>query len=621
VKPQHLILASFVLVGCSGWVDGEPPVDSITQPVEQVMLGSYFDVSLAPAGDDGPAQRATGAALVPLGYIAADGVTPVQASCGVTFVSPKKAVGAAHCVDTVAPGSTIKVRMFRMRSTLPFLGATTLTGTWPNFVHSPVMTASQGYLYTDYDCRVIVRCGAGWSPLACDLPDADTAVLECDGSPGDRFGYIDIAETDDPAAEVRMAWKHELYSIPDVPGDSFFEHYSRRSNDRSLFGQNFHYFGNEKNQLLPLMSKPAAGAPRVKTSVDTTRTWTTLRGCHGTSGSGVMQPDPDGGWQLLGPATNAANMPGDRLCHTTDSATAPGLAYPSLAYTRSAVGPCVLDERPPGYLFYILCHTQWLELFNAIQWKPWPFPECPACGAAFWTRMYDERMAWIQKGKSLSVPLKKPVAGKRYRVGLRVIGSAQSAPTVKLVMDGQTLVTQGLQGVGDFTTLLSASFVATSASNGDLVVSSVAGDFGVNEITLVPDQEPNRFDSMIERSGLGLRTFVGQDPKLVPMRVSGDASGGFLAELALGERMLLTRQAFLKGKSWNAKFDVPSGGGSFQCGFLHENGTETKTTCTPVNGKVNVTLTPSASMQPLAFFIERSSGPLALLDNLQVSMQ
>jgi hypothetical protein len=40
-----------------------------------------------------------------------------------------------------------------------------------------------------------------------------------------------------------------------------------------------------------------------------------------------------------------------------------------------------------------------------------------------------------------------------------------------------------------------------------------------------------------------------------------------------------------------------------------------------VNGKVNVTLTPSASMQPLAFFIERSSGPLALLDNLQVSMQ
>jgi hypothetical protein len=83
----------------------------------------------------------------------------------------------------------------------------------------------------------------------------------------------------------------------------------------------------------------AGGLDRRRLGVDGTVVWTDLFGCHGTSGSGVMQFDRRSNeYVLLGPVATASNDWGhERLCtdtgrHRSGRANA---SYTGLFYTQA----------------------------------------------------------------------------------------------------------------------------------------------------------------------------------------------------------------------------------------------------------------------------------------------
>lgn len=72
--------------------------------VELLHENTYFEVSLAPSGPKAAVERATAAVHVPFrdssgAQLTASNGKPLRGTCGVTFISPKHAVTAAHCVE------------------------------------------------------------------------------------------------------------------------------------------------------------------------------------------------------------------------------------------------------------------------------------------------------------------------------------------------------------------------------------------------------------------------------------------------------------------------------------------------------------------------------------------
>jgi hypothetical protein len=116
-----------------------------------------------------------------------------------------------------------------------------------------MLTAADGYLLDTYACKVVMRCGDPvlyGSQINCNEPDADTALLMCDGEPGNKHDFVNVANTDTPFAKVYMPWKHEIYSVSSSNAD-LVAHYSTLDFQEN----NFHYFGGpDDNQLLPLVS-------------------------------------------------------------------------------------------------------------------------------------------------------------------------------------------------------------------------------------------------------------------------------------------------------------------------------------------------------------------------------
>lgn len=630
-RTSTLALFAATAAACSA-PGPEEPLGSAGDSVELHRINSYFQLSLSPSGGDAPAQLATGALKVALGGTAGDGVTPLGGTCGVTFVSPSRAITAAHCVaqsffDPLS--DRVTVQMYRPRRDLDWARALSISGTWPSFSHTP-LTAADGYLLDEYSCRVERRCGTSWGQYACDSPSADTALLRCDGRPGDRHGFVNIAEVDDPTAEVRMWWKHELYSIPETnTSDPRFEHYSKLTGDR---GQNYHYFLGE-HQLLPLASRWANDGgtlvPRRKLgSVTATRVSTTLRGCHGTSGSGVFQPDSMGGWELLGPASTGSNMTStlpdggviDRLCHPVDSANQSGLTYAALEFTHDATeGVCDIDP-PSGILGWLWCHRGFIELWNTVRFEPWPFPPCPACVGGHWARIFREPMAMVEAKQTLLLPLAKPQPGKRYRFGARIVGSSKAPPIVSVRLDGKTLLTRQLSSKEPlFSAPIAAAFSAAKQAEGKLEIVSEpgSGEFGVLEIGLVPEDVPNTFDGFVERAGAGLQGPDPKQPELSPMRFSGDGKAGFAAELGKGEQLVMTRLGLVVGASWSADFRVLAGKGKLACGLVFEDGARLEAPCSPSQGYASVTLQPDPKAVPVAFFVRALDGD-ALIDDVRL---
>jgi hypothetical protein len=108
-----------------------------------------------------------------------------------------------------------------------------------------------------------------------------------------------------------------------------YDHYTRYTSRKD----NYHYFGAGRNQLVPLRSQPwPDGTPRRRLGNYYGYTATDLFGCHGTSGSGVLEVQPDGSYKLLGPMAVAGPGWDGRLC--TDPATFQK-GQTNLAYTRN----------------------------------------------------------------------------------------------------------------------------------------------------------------------------------------------------------------------------------------------------------------------------------------------
>jgi hypothetical protein len=260
-------------------------------------------------------------------------------------VSRTRAITAAHCVpasDVRDPTVTqVLVQLIDVdrEASASRRDAEKLTGTFPAFEHSAI---AAGYRVTELACRVHARCGSGFDPFECPTEvDADIALLECEGGlPSDREP-VPIAADDDEHGPVTMFWFHEIYDAPferptsdDAQALDLFEHYTAYGRMES----NFHYFGDQRNQLLPLVSVDWRDAgPRRRLGREHTTVKTDLFGCHGSSGSGIMQRNAaTGRYELLGPTAQGITWPSTHLCVDL-AAHRPGTAsitYTATEYTR-----------------------------------------------------------------------------------------------------------------------------------------------------------------------------------------------------------------------------------------------------------------------------------------------
>lgn len=357
-----VLLCARSLVACS---HDEEAADANSASVQSSALERHFTVATtALQGPLADAQRATGALLVPRRsptgddtiVMAQDG-TPIRSSCGVTFIDRTHAITAAHCVDPIdIPDITtrsVSVELYDINPGLDWRKAATVTGSFPNYKHAS-LDGVAGYDITRMTCYVTARCGYGSEhcPEPALTDSADIALLTCTSElPADRQP-VTIASVDDEHGPVRAFWFHEVYDAPTAPpngsrgdkaGEQSLNLYFHYTVSDPTGQQNFHYFDNGRNNLLPLISSDWLNG-RMPTSRralgrDGTVVWTDLFGCHGTSGSGVMQIDATSTHYLyLGPvATASRDWGGTRLCADLQSHTIgrPSLSYTALAYTKA----------------------------------------------------------------------------------------------------------------------------------------------------------------------------------------------------------------------------------------------------------------------------------------------
>ncbi|MBS2014840.1 MAG: hypothetical protein JST00_18265 [Deltaproteobacteria bacterium] len=273
---------------------------------------------------------------------------PVRGTCGVTFISPHYAVTAAHCVEQAnipdPASTTLTVRQFDVSgaSLLGLNAAALIKGTYPNY--EPLGTAMAnvpGYQSMALSCKLVSRCTTTLisSPsFNCDF-SGDVAMLHCSDR-ASNGAWLPVASSDPLEGPVEMYWFHELLSpipLTSPPAGSplvdfdRFNHYTlldaRAADKLAARKKNWHYIGSKTNALLPLKSVPwSDGTPRTRLNHTTS---TDLFGCHGTSGSGVLQRNATGDLELLGPVSTGGGWAETRLCADPDAfqPRQTGLAY------------------------------------------------------------------------------------------------------------------------------------------------------------------------------------------------------------------------------------------------------------------------------------------------------
>lgn len=385
------LLLSFALAGCAVAPSDDPMTgeegDLGTAQSEVQAAEGWKQFAIAQDGSR--ASKATGAIEVPMREANGQpatipsslGALPVRGTCGVTFISPHYAITAAHCVEaTHVPdpaNTTLIVRQFDVTGAnlLSLHTAALIKGTYPNYEPlSTPMNNVAGYLTTGLSCKVVSRCASALIPdspaFNCDFP-GDVAMLHC-GNRASNGSWLPVASTDPLSGPVEMYWFHELLSpipltqpLAGAPLVEFdrFSHYTFLNGGSSdklrARKNNWHYVAARTNSLLPLKSVPFQdGSPR-KRLFNSTRT--DLFGCHGTSGSGVLQRNATGDLELLGPVSTAAQRWGlQRICDDPNALT-PGVE--GLSYTSNSVtnqmhskysrlitldrNPLVIDPWPP----------------------------------------------------------------------------------------------------------------------------------------------------------------------------------------------------------------------------------------------------------------------------------
>lgn len=333
---------------------------SHSSEVQGSLRSEHFDI----VQDGSRASRATGMLAVAIRNARGDQETVpsnakpplpshyyVRGTCGVTFIAPHYAITAAHCVsganlpdpNTWFPVYTYDIRGMRDDWTLEF--TTFTSGMFPNY--EPLGGGASaadlpGYERQDHPCQVRARCSTTFGPQHNCTIGADIALLYCPLRPRDAE-WLPVADADPQTGSVDMYWFHELLSMPTAEPpesappeeDDRFTHYTRWT--QGMNAANFHYLDSRTNAILPLKSIPwPDGTPRTRLGPGGAATGTDLFGCHGTSGSGVLQRDAQGNHELLGPVAEGASWWQQfRLCTDPD----PMLHRPgvfNISYTSNA---------------------------------------------------------------------------------------------------------------------------------------------------------------------------------------------------------------------------------------------------------------------------------------------
>lgn len=595
MKRVSILLSSAVVSACAVEESAPPPSDGFRIQYDR---WSMFDVSPAPSGNTAEAELARGAIHVNAldgdgnQMVAVDG-TPIRYTCGAILVAPSYIITAGHCVsyeDILDPETTaVTLEMYPVEADLDWESGVELTtpGDWWEFEHDE-LTAADGYHTERFDCRVLQRCGTSWGPeIACNEPDADVALLRCDGEPGDKYGFVPVAATDIDGASVFMPWAHEVYDFEGFNGDGLlYDHYT----PRNPVEESIHYFGGDRNQLLPLRSigfwVGDLAYANTKLGYDTGVRWTDLVGCHGTSGSPVLQWNQTmNRYEYLGPialgnflyeSVGGGMSESGQLCQEP-ALHGPGdwnLAYSKLEFTQIVAENAddCSDLYDKGPMLQIWCVMKDLDLvWEELQW-PWDIWPCLTCPPPWikWAHVYDP-LVQIDAEHKFTTPMGVK-EGTMHRVSALVV--PMDGKTGKIAMydrDGNQLATVEVrEGSRDFIQL-----EATVLARGGDELSFVAEDgmAYVTRIAFAPVDLANGFERMVDRVGVSQLVSEKEDVSAVSMRFAAEGKDDFAAILRKGERMAMTREAIPQGVGLSLRF-ASAGKGQLRAGFLLADGTE-----------------------------------------------
>jgi|GEM_PF-1478009 len=644
---------SWTLLGCS---DNQElyaarfsgPIELAGQGHVYELAGSLLDLYGGTVREREVASRASGALFAPLRdgtgpRLASNGVR-LRASCGVVFVTPSYAVTAAHCVDaTDTDLNALQVEMYRPTRAFDAAAvrvAAELGGTFPDFQHARLNEAG-GYVTDRYGCELVARCSQDFGgPVNCASSTStpgDVALLRCVGSPGARYGFVDLAEEDLPEAEVFAAWKHEIYTVPNDASDPRYRHYTEYSGD---LADNYHYFGAdpqglEQNQLVPLVSADFSdGQPHHKLGGDDS-VETDILGCHGTSGAPALQPTSSGRLQLLGPFVQGNDELARYLCNHVPaldgSPRGPltaGLGYQSLAPTRAlfaAAKNTLANDCPtfPSDTPSLL--TSW----NCIRDQLVANVETRAFGQRLFApsqrsklEALDALALRVKAGENVRFPAKALQAGVGYRLGLNVASTdgCLAAPCQKLTLRlGDRVLFDAVFDQAVATLLpFATTFVADATGPADVrILATTGAPLEASAFTLRPELTLQTFDTVYERAEAVLFDLDRDPNRAQPMRFIGDGKSGFAAALGSRERLVLLRQALAPNQTWSLRFQVTTPG-VLRCGLLdHEAKIVTAQDCSL--GFARFTDTQNSGRTLAAAYIERVSGEdFAEIDDLRL---
>lgn len=654
-----ILLGAVALAGCDEGAEGRENPEDVEPRALLVNEGDYYDVELAPAGARGQAMRAEAHLVLPVDYTMSvqpawppSATTPSDVSltgtCGVTFVSPRHAITAAHCTVGVDAYGEIAIRIPRLARDYDWMTGTAISGTYPSFKHAP----NPAYDWDEYTCELVGRCGdeERWGEhVGCDITmgdvlfpaasdaevreDGDIAMLRCDEPVGERQGYVEVADAISTTRPLVMPWYHEIYAVDGGSSGSLVTHYmnlvrSLRVELQQLEPQpNYHYIGgDDRHQLLPLVSTEDGMRWRALSSTGSDVS-TTLLGCHGTSGSGVMQLDPETGVpELLGPATGGSYAITGKLCYPTVAEGTTGLSFAGLDYTRwftdrALTADCVAPPSAyPSTLFYWLaCQRGWAIFFEEALW--WnPFPPCIACNLFSRFRAFQPPVAIMGTATPISLALEPQSLGTKYRASVRVYGVELPAQ-VTLRVGSEILATHQLgsnsdEWVGNVpSALLSGSFTASALASGPLTVEATVGNgqggsIGVSDIVLVEDGRDGVFELETDRSSFALLENV-QAPAQA-MRFAAGATSTYAAILEPGERMFANWQAMTADRTWSLALQTSAGSG-LSCGLVLPDGSEVATGCGDPGSPAMLDGTGAGA--PVGWFVHNYGNDVAVIED------